>query len=583
MEWYQAMSRACFDCPQNASHCSLPHCITGDGTQRSVMVINRMMPGPTVEVCFGDTVMVDVQNHLMGDTTTIHWHGLHQRETPYMDGVPFISQCGIQPEQTFRYEFKADNVGTHFWHSHTGMQRGDGAFGALIIKQPIELDVHRGLYDVDSSDHHILLQDWDQVVGISMFNAHHHAKGINKPRSILINGKGRLVRREQTATEARNIIQTTAPDNPYPPSSAIMKIRPEKVMVPRMRSSSGAQGQDTIETMGIDQTTPEDVDIADAELFSYPPSEKIQTDRSLMIDPVVLEEEEEQRTETPVQSPPEEITIPIDISTTVGVTEESITTTELPTAEEPGLEGEEELPTKENIGVTLVRQKRNLVEGAELIPLHVFTVQSGKRSRFRLINAEFLNCPMELSIDNHTMTMIASDGSDFVPIVVDAFVSYAGERFDFILHANQPVGNYWIRIKGLMDCDERFTSAHQTAILRYSEAPEVEPVDMPIYNYTRNGVTLNALNRGQEDLETVSIASVQSLIPEDADEDKRLMMPEVDFKFYVYYDFYGKDNFNFHKPNMYGFNQGEWVGQHGFNGRIKEGLLNDSFLSRLLF
>lgn len=101
----------------------------------------------------------------------------------------------------------------------------------------------------------------------------------------------------------------------------------------------------------------------------------------------------------------------------------------------------------------------------------------------------------------------------------------------------------------------RFTSAHQTAILRYSEAPEVEPLDFPIYNYTRPGVIFNALNRGQEDSEAISMASMQSLVKEDLD-DKRLLGKEVDFKFYVYYDFYGKDNYNFHKPNMYGFNQG---------------------------
>lgn len=524
------------------------------------MVINRMMPGPSVEVCFGDTVIVDVQNHLMGDTTTIHWHGLHQRKTPYMDGVPFISQCGISPEQTFRYEFLADNVGTHFWHSHTGMQRGDGAFGALIIKQPMELDVHRGLYDVDSSDHHILLQDWDSVVGVSMFNAHHHAKGINKPRSILINGKGRLVRREQssgqrTASEARNIELTSPPQNPYPPSSSIMKIRPEKQsLIPRMRANKRPE-EDNIEDMGIqivDNVAPEDVDIADAELFSYPASEKIQTEAYMVQEKVDEATPEGMTTVTSTPSTPVHPEITTEKIATEMETEEIPTTTELPEAEDiDGLEATQ----KENIEVTLVREKRMLVDNAELIPLHVFVVQAGKKYRFRLINAEFLNCPMELSIDNHTMTMIASDGSEFVPVVVDSFVSYAGERFDFILDANQEVGNYWIRIKGLMDCDERFTSAHQTAILRYSEAPEVEPLDLPMYNFTRVGVTLNALNRGQEDSESISIASVESLLKEDS-EDKRLLLPEVDFKFYIYYDFYGKDNTNFHKPNMYGFNQG---------------------------
>ena len=34
------------------------------------------------------------------------------------------------------------------------------------------------------------------------------------------------------------------------------------------------------------------------------------------------------------------------------------------------------------------------------------------RYRIRLINAEFLNCPTEISIDNHTMYVVSSDGND---------------------------------------------------------------------------------------------------------------------------------------------------------------------------
>lgn len=51
----------------------------GDGFRRSILVVNRMMPGPPIEVCLGDTVIADVENHLMGESTSIHWHGLHQK------------------------------------------------------------------------------------------------------------------------------------------------------------------------------------------------------------------------------------------------------------------------------------------------------------------------------------------------------------------------------------------------------------------------------------------------------------------------------------------------------------------------
>lgn len=40
----------------------------------------------------------------------------------------------------------------------------------------------------------------------------------------------------------------------------------------------------------------------------------------------------------------------------------------------------------------------------------------GSRYRFRLINAEFLNCPIEVSIDNHTLYVVSTDGYDIEPI-----------------------------------------------------------------------------------------------------------------------------------------------------------------------
>lgn len=119
--------------------------------------------------------------------------------------------------------------------------------------------------------------------------------------------------------------------------------------------------------------------------------------------------------------------------------------------------------------VTATRQKRNNKDQeSEMIPLSVFYVNKENRYRFRLINAEFLNCPMELSIDSHNLTIFSSDGNDIEPIEVSSFVSYAGERFDFIVNANQEPGSYWIRVRGLLDCDERFASAYQVCIFYIS-------------------------------------------------------------------------------------------------------------------
>jgi FtsP/CotA-like multicopper oxidase with cupredoxin domain len=73
-----------------------------------------------------------MENHMMEESTTIHWHGHHQRGTPYMDGVPYVTQCPIPPKTSFRYHYIADTPGTHFWHSHSGMYTA-----VMFCKEPI--------------------------------------------------------------------------------------------------------------------------------------------------------------------------------------------------------------------------------------------------------------------------------------------------------------------------------------------------------------------------------------------------------------------------------------------------------------
>ncbi|KAJ8954970.1 hypothetical protein NQ318_000401 [Aromia moschata] len=129
---------------------------------------------------------------LGSEGTTIHWHGQHQKSYPYMDGVPYVTQCPILPHNTFRYTFKADQSGTHFWHSHIGMQRADGAFGALLVRIPEEEDPHFQFYDYDLSSHVFIIIDWEKETGMEKFLSHHHNDADNKPTTLLVNGLGRF-------------------------------------------------------------------------------------------------------------------------------------------------------------------------------------------------------------------------------------------------------------------------------------------------------------------------------------------------------------------------------------------------------
>ena len=77
-------------------------------------------------------------------------------------------------------------------------------------------------------------------------------------------------------------------------------------------------------------------------------------------------------------------------------------------------------------------------------PLSWFNVTRRKKYRFRVIGTGSLY-PLRVSVDNHEILVVATDGYDIDPWMVESLVIQPGERYDFILDANQPYGNYWIR------------------------------------------------------------------------------------------------------------------------------------------
>lgn len=69
----------------------------------------------------------------MDEGTSLHWHGLLQKATPWYDGIPSVGQCPIAPGQTFTYRFQAELYGTSWYHSHYSTQYAGGAFGPMVI------------------------------------------------------------------------------------------------------------------------------------------------------------------------------------------------------------------------------------------------------------------------------------------------------------------------------------------------------------------------------------------------------------------------------------------------------------------
>jgi len=122
------------------------------GTPRVATTINGMLPGPTLRWRQGDTVTIRVTNRLH-EHTSIHWHGII---LPFqMDGVPGISFAGIAPGETFTYQFKVEQTGSYWYHSHSGFQEMTGVYGGIVIDPATGVDGVRA-----DRDYTILLSDW---------------------------------------------------------------------------------------------------------------------------------------------------------------------------------------------------------------------------------------------------------------------------------------------------------------------------------------------------------------------------------------------------------------------------------------
>lgn len=161
-----------------------------DCEEKVVIGINGQFPGPTIRARAGDTIHVELKNALHTEGVVIHWHGIRQIGTPWMDGTAAISQCAINPEETFTYRFVVDKPGTYFYHGHYGMQRAAGLYGSLIV------DVAEGEEEPFKYDGelNLLLSDWyhesihTQMVALSS----KPFRWIGEPQSLLINGRGQF-------------------------------------------------------------------------------------------------------------------------------------------------------------------------------------------------------------------------------------------------------------------------------------------------------------------------------------------------------------------------------------------------------
>jgi CopA family copper-resistance protein len=109
----------------------------GKKSKRAIAV-NGQIPMPTLTFTEGDTAEIWVHNEL-NEETSLHWHGLFLPNK--YDGVPFLTQMPIKPHTKYLYKFPIIQHGTHWYHSHSGLQEQIGMYGAFIMNKRKEWDI----------------------------------------------------------------------------------------------------------------------------------------------------------------------------------------------------------------------------------------------------------------------------------------------------------------------------------------------------------------------------------------------------------------------------------------------------------
>jgi FtsP/CotA-like multicopper oxidase with cupredoxin domain len=126
-----------------------------DGYARPLFAVNGWSPGPALYLSPGDRVIANVYNNLTtGEGTSIHWHGILQRGSNNMDGVPLVTQSPIMPGTSFTYNFLVESPGTFWYHSHIAEQYVEGLRAPMIVQDPLELPTYSDVALLISDHYH---------------------------------------------------------------------------------------------------------------------------------------------------------------------------------------------------------------------------------------------------------------------------------------------------------------------------------------------------------------------------------------------------------------------------------------------
>ena len=141
------------------------------GKFKRAIAVNGQIPMPTLVFTEGDTAEIYVHN-LLKEETSLHWHGLFLPNKE--DGVPNLTQMPIKPNTTHVYRFPIIQNGTHWYHSHSGLQEQIGMYGNFImLKKSDDKTFRKGIDDLPTVP--IVLSEWTDLKPENIHRMLHNA------------------------------------------------------------------------------------------------------------------------------------------------------------------------------------------------------------------------------------------------------------------------------------------------------------------------------------------------------------------------------------------------------------------------
>ncbi len=141
------------------------------GKEKRAIAVNGQIPMPTLEFTEGDTAEIVVHNQLK-ENTSLHWHGLFLPNKE--DGVPFLTQMPVPPGTTYTYRFPIIQHGTHWYHSHSGLQEQIGMYGSFIMhKKSGDKTFRKGIDDLPAVP--VMISEWTNLKPENVHRMLHNA------------------------------------------------------------------------------------------------------------------------------------------------------------------------------------------------------------------------------------------------------------------------------------------------------------------------------------------------------------------------------------------------------------------------